>query len=146
MSGTASRTSTTTPPPGGTDRTAQTRSWLRARRGAGRARRAEYAAYVVVVLLLGWYGLFAIGLFQELGHRSPLAEHAEAIARVMPRHAVVRRRPPHQHHRPAPAPVRPLPRVPPPAAAPWAGLAACWLLAALLLRWVVGRARRRIRP
>ncbi|MBC7273631.1 MAG: hypothetical protein H5T76_33855, partial [Streptomyces sp.] len=32
------------------------------------------------------------------------------------------------------------------AAAPWAGLAACWLLAALLLRWVVGRARRRIRP
>ncbi|MFB8775188.1 hypothetical protein [Streptomyces broussonetiae] len=84
MSGTASRASTTPPPPGGTDRTAQTRRWLRARRGAGRARRAGYAAYVVLVLLLGWYGLFAIGLFQALGHRRPLVEHAEAIARVMP--------------------------------------------------------------
>ncbi|MER6408290.1 hypothetical protein ABT269_33365 [Streptomyces viridosporus] len=66
------------------DRTAETRAWLRVRRGAGRARRFGYVAYVVLVLLLGWYGLFAIGLLQELGHRRPLTEHAEAIARMLP--------------------------------------------------------------
>ncbi|MGW9121801.1 DUF6297 family protein [Streptomyces sp. NPDC055663] len=79
-----SRTSTTNVRPGGVDRTAETRAWLRARRGAGRARRFGYVAYVVLVLLLGWYGLFAIGLLQELGHRRPLTEHAEAIARMLP--------------------------------------------------------------
>lgn len=84
MNGTTSRTSTTNVRPGRVDRTAETRAWLQARRGAGRARRFGYVAYVVLVLLLGWYGLFAIGLFQELGHRRPLAEHAEAIARMLP--------------------------------------------------------------
>ncbi|MEU9763916.1 hypothetical protein AB0D98_30270 [Streptomyces sp. NPDC047987] len=66
------------------DRTAEATAWLRARRGAGRARRSGYAAYVVLVLLFGWYGLFAIGLFLELSHGRPLAGHAEVITRTLP--------------------------------------------------------------
>ncbi|MGW0819127.1 hypothetical protein ACWD00_39005 [Streptomyces viridiviolaceus] len=69
---------------GVTDRTADTMQWLRARRGAGRARRFAYAAYVALFLLLGWYGLFVIGLFYEIGHRRPLADSADAIARMLP--------------------------------------------------------------
>lgn len=70
--------------PGDVDRTAETRAWLRARRGAGRARRFGYVSYVVLVLLLSWYGLFAVGVLHELDHRRPLAEHAGAIARTLP--------------------------------------------------------------
>jgi len=66
------------------DRTAETTRWLRARRGAGRVRRFAYVSYVALVLLLGWYGLFAIGLFHEIGHRSPLADSAGAVARTLP--------------------------------------------------------------
>ncbi|MFF4762819.1 hypothetical protein [Streptomyces sp. NPDC001292] len=84
MNAMTSGTSTTNVRPGGVDRTAETRAWLQDRRGAGRARRFGYVAYVVLVLLLGWYGLFAIGLLQELGHRRPLTEHAGAIARMLP--------------------------------------------------------------
>ncbi|GCB43118.1 hypothetical protein [Streptomyces sp. NL15-2K] len=66
------------------DRTAETTQWLRARRGAGRARRFAYVAYVALVLLLGWYGMFVIGLFHEIGHRRPLADSADAVARMLP--------------------------------------------------------------
>ncbi|MFG3552129.1 hypothetical protein [Streptomyces sp. NPDC047725] len=66
------------------DRTAETTQWLRARRGAGRARRFAYVSYVALVLLLGWYGLFVIGLFHEIGHRRPLADSAGAVARTLP--------------------------------------------------------------
>ncbi|MFJ4685229.1 hypothetical protein [Streptomyces sp. NPDC088789] len=66
------------------DRTPATRAWLRARRGAGRVRRFAYIAYVLVVLLLGWYGLFAIGLSRELGHDRPLERYADAVARLLP--------------------------------------------------------------
>ncbi|MEV7795791.1 hypothetical protein AB0O68_27930 [Streptomyces sp. NPDC087512] len=68
----------------GADRTAETTQWLRARRGAGRARRFAYVSYVALVLLLGWYGLFVIGLFHEIGHRRPLADSAGAVARTLP--------------------------------------------------------------
>ncbi|MFF3390029.1 hypothetical protein ACFYW1_03625 [Streptomyces sp. NPDC002669] len=69
---------------GAADRTAETLQWLRNRRGAGRIRRFAYAAYVVLVLLIGWYGLFVIGLFQEIGNRRPSADSAAAVAHVLP--------------------------------------------------------------
>lgn len=40
----------------------------------------------------------------------------------------------------------PLPANLPPAADPWARLATCWLVDALMLRWTVERARKRVRP
>lgn len=90
MSRTAPTPDTSTPPrPTDTpDRTADTLAWLRARRGTGRARRFAYAAYVTLVLLVGWYGLFAAGLLYELRHATPLAKQAEAIARTLPSAAV----------------------------------------------------------
>ncbi|MCZ2526656.1 hypothetical protein [Streptomyces sp. HB2AG] len=70
--------------PAGVDRTAEATAWLRARRGADRVRRFVYVAYVVLLFLLGWYGMYAIGLFHEIGHRRPLAEFAGTIARALP--------------------------------------------------------------
>ena len=65
------------------DETAPVLAWLRTLRGRRRARTSAYAAYVVALLLAGWYGLYAAGLALRLQH-DPLARHAPLIRELLP--------------------------------------------------------------
>ncbi|WP_019546411.1 DUF6297 family protein [Streptomyces sulphureus] len=65
------------------DETAPVLAWLRALRGRRRARTSAYVAYVVVLLLGGWYGMYAAGLALQLQHNA-LAQHAPLIRDLLP--------------------------------------------------------------
>ncbi|WP_016909373.1 DUF6297 family protein [Streptomyces xiaopingdaonensis] len=65
------------------DETAPVLAWLRTLRGRRRARTSAYVAYVVVLLLAGWYGLYAAGLALRLQDDS-LAQHAPLIGELLP--------------------------------------------------------------
>ncbi|WP_129841229.1 hypothetical protein [Streptomyces sp. RFCAC02] len=60
------------------------RPWLRARRGAARRRRAGYTAYVTVMVLGGWYGLYGAGLVAQIDRGGPFADHAAQIGAALP--------------------------------------------------------------
>ncbi|MDT0444607.1 hypothetical protein [Streptomyces johnsoniae] len=63
--------------------------WLRARRGAARRRTSGYAAYVTLVLLTSWYGLYAIGLAMQISRDGgPFPAHEEAVREALPFGAV----------------------------------------------------------
>ncbi|TDC22983.1 hypothetical protein E1265_14160 [Streptomyces sp. 8K308] len=58
--------------------------WLRARRGAGRLRRAGYTAYVTTLLFGTWAGTYGFGLLLSIERGGAFVEQADRIAAGLP--------------------------------------------------------------